>query len=136
MPEAVVVHDHGVLHPGLRVAGQHDLAPRGVEPRGIVGFEHLDPPVLGVVGGAADVQPPGALGGAHEGGPLKGLGVDLLAAQRVDRLEALAVEGARDDDGVAASLADRPAEAVGEVDHTVAEHGARRARPAVSYTHL
>ena len=123
LPSAVQP-DHRVLHAGLRVPGEYDLAPAGVELGRVLRFQQLDPPVLGAGRGAAQVQPPPPGVIAHQPRPLQGLRPGLFAPDGCERLEAHPVGRPRHGDGVPPADPDRQAQPVGEIDPVVAQGGA------------
>ena len=101
--------DHRVLdRPLARVARQHDArACRTSNSAGWAASVDLDPPVLGPGGGAAQVQPPAAVGELDELGALKRLGVHLVLGDHRERVAKVhAVAGERDRHRVAATAAD------------------------------
>ena len=129
LPHPVPVHDHRILDRRLGVARQHNLAAVRVEFGRVGRLDQLNSPVLGARGGAAEVEPPGPLRGAHERRPFQRVGAHEFAADTEQRLEVLAVGGPGDGHGVTAAVADRAAHPVGEVDAVIAERGAGRSRP-------
>ena len=129
VPRPVHGDDHRVLDRVPLVAGQHRPAWRGGEPLGRVRLQHVDPPVLAARCRAADVQAPTAVGGPEQCGALQRLGAEPLLGHLGHGLDHDAVDGAGDDHGQPAALAERCPHPVGEVDHTVDEHRAGGTRP-------
>ncbi len=120
---------NGVLDGHRRVARQRGAPRGGLEPVGKVRLEQVDPPVRAARRRAAHVEAPASVGGADQRGPFQGLGTERLTADPRDLGEPFPVGGAGDHHGVAAAVADRTAQAVGEIVGAVDQQRARRAGP-------
>ena len=126
------LHDR-ILH-GERVrAGEDDRSLAGRQPGRVVRVDRLDPPVLGLRRGAADVQPPAALRSPDEARALEGVRPESVTLDPGDRLETLAVLGAGDHGLHAAGLvalgAGRAAHPVAQPVDAVVEERVWRAGP-------
>src|SRR5579875_4149239 len=117
MPPAVVALDDRILDGPLRdIAGEHDIEAPRAELGRMRGVGHLDPPVLGAGRGAAQVQPPPAVGQAHELRALQRFGVQLFLGYQRQRLEVHPVAREGEGHGVTPAAAYRPAQPAGEID--------------------
>ena len=94
-----------------------------------IGLQQVHPPVLGARRGAADVEPPRAVRGVHQGGPLQRLGAEVVLAELDHRGEADAVVRAGDHVGEPPPLADRAAQPVGQPPGPVHQLRRRAAGP-------
>jgi hypothetical protein len=128
-----MVLDDRILDGPLRdVTGEHHVAAPDVELRRVRGVGHLDPPVLGAGGGAAQVQPPLAVRQPDEFRALKRFGGQLFLGDQRQRLEVHAVAREGERHGVPPAAADRTAQPVGQVDAFVGQDRRRAAGPVPS----
>ena len=110
---------HDRILDGERIrAGEHDSPLAGRQPGRLVRVDRLDPPVLRLGCGAADVQPPAALRSSDEARALERVRPESVTLDPRDRRETLAVLGAGHDGLHAAGLR---ALGAGRAAHPVAQ---------------
>ena len=102
LPAAVGAAHERILDAGAVVAGEDGARVGLREAGGIVGLQHVDPPVLAARRGATRVQAPASGLGADERGPLHRHRAEARLVEGGDGGEPLAVLGPRDDRGGAA----------------------------------
>ena len=124
----VDVHDR-VLERRPLVARKHRYAPLRLEPIRTVGVDRVDVPVQRARSGTAQIQPPAPVRKADDRGAFERVSADLMLVDARQPLEVNTVARAGDDHFVAATVPNRLAQPVAEVEPFIHPDGAGRPSP-------